>query len=50
LELGQSEGYARVFLDEGEALTSMLRCAANDRDHGAYARRLLVDAVSSGAR
>ena len=34
----EPEGYARIFLDEGEPMVALLRVAARDR---AYARRLM---------
>ena len=40
----EPEGYVRVFLDEGEPMTTLLRVAAKDR---AYARRLLAAAASA---
>ena len=40
----EPEGYARVFLDEGEPMTALLRVAATDR---AYARRLLATTTTA---
>jgi len=48
LALGQPEGYARVFADEGEALAPLLRRAARERGNRAYARRLLAEVEVAG--
>jgi LuxR family transcriptional regulator, maltose regulon positive regulatory protein len=45
--LAEPEGYARVFLDEGEPTTALLRLAAKERRASAFAQRLLER--SSGA-
>lgn len=41
VRLAAPEGYARVFLDEGPAITSLLRRLSLDGAAGAHARRLL---------
>jgi LuxR family maltose regulon positive regulatory protein len=48
LRLAEPEGYARVILDEGPAMTALLRAVAKRRAPGGYVHRLL-DAGQPGA-
>jgi LuxR family maltose regulon positive regulatory protein len=43
LELGEPEGYVRVFVDEGQALASLVRHEALRDDQRAYAQRLVTE-------
>jgi LuxR family maltose regulon positive regulatory protein len=45
LTLAEAEGYARVFLDEGEPMIALLRAAEAAGIHPEYVRRLLDDAT-----
>jgi LuxR family maltose regulon positive regulatory protein len=50
LELAEPEGYLRPFLDEGEALATLLRrFAGRGRSGAAYARRLLAASAAPPA-
>jgi len=42
ITLAEPEGYVRVFADEGEAMTGLLKAAISRRDHPGYVRRLMA--------
>lgn len=44
------EGYARVFIDEGPPMTSLLKLAAKERSAPSYVRRLLGAVVTAEGR
>jgi LuxR family maltose regulon positive regulatory protein len=48
--LAEPEGYVRVVADEGPAMASLLKLAAQRRDASGYLRRLLAATVTSAAR
>lgn len=42
LRMGEPEGYARLFVDEGPAMVALLEAAAENRIASSYVRRLLA--------
>jgi LuxR family maltose regulon positive regulatory protein len=46
MELAEPEGYARVFVDEGLPMATLLKLAAKQRSASSYVRRLLAAVVT----
>jgi len=50
VELGEPEGYVRVFVDEGAPMAALLKVAARQSQPPSYVRRLLAATVAPAAR